>query len=205
METIAGRPPDHNPATYIVGIRGCGKTPLIVGDKQYGIVGFTDIYPSQRNMGVIIVLTTDHVKYRHIPLLRPADIKPNMKGVHKIIVKAEDIIRLIPILQRKCWGCALVFDDAHEWLFGIPIIFPRRLISSAKNQNVDPYFVSHDWPQIRDEICGYVNYWEIYKTASHPDCKKKFMKSYYPRLIAVYDRVQANPNFHYHEQFETGI
>ncbi len=184
----------QNKVWTVIGARGSGKTPFIIGgDFEKGIAAKW----LSRGMSTLIIDEIDHPRYRHIPFLHPKDYKQlsSHPGIYRTLCRTQDMDDLIFKIanQQLVWNTAIVFEDCPKY---IPKVFRRdietTLIGNSKQQNTDVFFLGWSWKDTSPDICRKTNYFVVMKSADNPTYRKDDVPggSYEP-LMKAHELVMA--------------
>jgi hypothetical protein len=195
-----------NTVSGLFGARGVGKTPYILGEKQYGIKGLANI-ALEKNMRVLIVDTFDHPSYNHINRIKPKDLATfsKLKGIHRIFVRAHEMPVLNKIINETVYNTFLVYEDAYKHQKEELDDSIMNLIGDSKGKNVDILFMYHCYALAPIDLYRYLDYLEIFKTKDSPEERKKNMRGYFKEAMETYNEVMANPSRYYHKTVWTGL
>lgn len=164
----------QNKVWTIIGARGSGKTPFIIGgDFEKGIAKkWLD-----RGMSTLIIDEIDHPKYRHIPSLQPKNYSQlnSHPGIYRTLCRIQDMDELLHKIanEQLIWNSAIVFEDCPKY---IPRVFRRdieiTLIGNSKQQNTDLFFLSWSWKDTPADAVRKTNYFVVMKSADSPAYRK---------------------------------
>ncbi len=161
----------------VIGSRGTGKTPLIIGgDFEQGMA--KDYL--QKGMSTLILDEIDHVKYRHIPFLHPSKYSQlsTNPGIYRTVTPIQYLPGLVLDIARSklVWNTLLVLEDCKKY---IPQRFRDEaeytLLGNSKQQNVDLVFMYWAWGIVPPDLMRNTNYYVIFPTADHPVVRESYL------------------------------
>ncbi len=193
----------QNLITAIMGDRGHGKTPFIIGDAEHNVTGIIDSSKYlERGMKVLIVDTYDHPTYKklNVPIITIDQIPKWKKGIYRFICSDFDAFEQVIVNKHTgLFNCAVIFEDAYK-------IIPQKLskafcsfLLDTKGRNVDCLFLYHAWGFVPKDLYRLLDAFEIFKMGEHPVIRKGEMSGCYERVCQVFDEVMKNPNKYYHK------
>lgn len=176
----------------VVGARGQGKTPFIVGGDEE--CGLAKIYLN-KGMSVLTLDEIDHVKYRHVPIMHPKDY--SKLSEKPVFVRTLAAMQYLPGLigeigeKQLVWNTLIVCEDSKKY---IKTVFGNEewaLIGNSKQQNCDLVFMYWNWGIIPPDILRNTNYFVIFKTSDGPECRKSYLHGCFDKCQAAHDYVTA--------------
>lgn len=171
----------QNKIITVIGARGTGKTPFILGgDFEEGIA---NIYLKKR-MSTLIIDEIDHPKYRHVPLLLPKDYgKLNSSpGIYRTVCSIQHMDNLNHKIanEKLIWNTLIVYEDCPKY---VPKVFRRdielTLLGNSKQQNVDLCFIAWNWSDTPPDLLKKTNLIAVFKTSDGPEVRENCISRCY--------------------------
>lgn len=167
----------HNKIYTVVGARGQGKTPFIIGGQfEEGMAKKW----LKRGMSTLIIDELNHPSYRHIPTLMPKDYKllSSTQQIYRTLCPLQNMSSLLEkiAVENLVWNSLLVLEDAGKY---IPLNIgqtEKTLIGNSKQQNVDMVAMFWNWGEIPPGFLRQTNYLVIFKTSDGPECREQYIR-----------------------------
>ncbi len=190
----------QNIVVLIIGDRGTGKTPLVVGDEKVNIPGMIKIYLAKA-MKVLFVDQLDHPSYRQFKKLETEQLKGWKKGPFRCYTHDRKLFKaLMQAISFWIWNTAIFFEDAFRYEREKLSDEMIAIIGNSKNQNNDIYLMYHHWKFVPKNLYIYLDYIEVFKTVGPPDQREaSLLGKHFDRVCEVVERVNAHPSKYYHE------
>jgi hypothetical protein len=190
-----------NDGSNIVGIvlgeKGTGKTPFLIGDEKAGITGLAEGY-LKRDMKMLILDTYDHPKYRHIPVIQPKQIHYWKKGLYRFF--ASDLEEMFVQIKKNLYNCAVGLEDCHKYLDQYLLEnYLNEINIDSKNRNNDILYISHAWGWIPKDVYRIADVFEIFKSSEHPSVRKKELAGCYDRVLKTWEEALASDDKYFHK------
>jgi len=150
----------------LVGDRGTGKTPFVVGgDFEEGIA----VKYLRKNMSLLVIDTLNHPKYRHLQTLHPKNysILSEKPAMYRTLANPKDMQTVIGKL-KNVWNTAIVFEDCYKYIRYTFSDEMRTVVADSKQQNNDLYFMLACWAWVPSDLCRITDYYVIFPTADSP-------------------------------------
>ena len=165
--------PNFNKIIAIIGMRGTGKTPYIVGEAKHNIFGLIKTYLQYRNMKVLVIDTTDRFAYKDIPVVKIKDLEFWKQGVRRLWVRPDDISELNLYINTlpSMYNTFLVYEDAARHQDRQLDKSMKDLFVDSKEKNIDMLLVFHLFAQTPIDMFRWVDLIELFKTKDHPECR----------------------------------
>ncbi len=153
----------------VIGARGTGKTPLIMGGEDER--GMAKIF-LEKKMSVLILDTLDHPKYSMIQTILPKDFGKLSRstGIYRCLANADDMQIVIREL-KKVWNTFIVFEDAYKYTGTRFNQDMRTVIADSKQQNNDLLYMYSCWAWTPIDLVRQANYLIVFKTMDSPECR----------------------------------
>lgn len=193
-----------NKVYLVIGATGSGKTPFIMGgDFEPGLASIF----LKKQMSTLVVDEIDHVKYRHIPILKPKDYgKLNTDvGIYRTLCPLQHMQGLMEHIafDHLVWNTLLVSEDAGKWMSQSLGQTEKTLIGNSKQQNCDLVFMFWAWGQVPPKLFDFAKEIVIFKTGDGPECRKEKITACYDQCVEAHALVCSGK--HPYLVVETGI
>lgn len=180
---------EFNKIYSVVGSRGTGKTPLIMGgeDEQ----GMAKIF-LDKGMSTLILDTLDHPKYRHVQTLLPKNYSQcsDTPALYRTLASPDDMQHVLKSLSNV-WNTFIVFEDAYKYIGTELNRDIRRVIADSKQQNNCLLFMFSCWAWTPLDLVRQANYFIIFKCADSPEVRGRTLGGCYAEVIQAYSNVMA--------------
>ncbi len=181
--------PQFNKIYTIVGARGTGKTPIIMGgDFEQGL---SKVY-IKKGMSVLILDTLDHPKYRAVPSLMPKDFHLLSKkpGIFRTLANDDDMQIVIQKL-KSVWNTLIVFEDCYKYSGTKFDRAMRTVIADSKQQNNDLIYMYPCWGWTATDLVRISNYFVVLKTSDGPECRESYLGGCAQEVMEAHKQVMT--------------
>lgn len=190
----------QNKISCLIGDRGTGKTPVIIGDSAHGVKSLAAIYV-QKGCSVIIVDTVDNKKYQGLVIdLKPTDDLSKLKpAIYRIIMSIDAFQNIVKKFNQGLRNAAIFYEDAFRY---VPKMIDTSLVSQlldSKQKNIDTFFLYHAWGWIPKDLFRVIDDFLIFKSSEHPRVRQAELSGKYEKVLAAWNRAMASPNRYYNE------
>jgi hypothetical protein len=192
-----------NTVGLIIGTRGTGKTAFIKGDPSVNVPGIIPIY-LKKGIKILIIDTLDHPSYRNVPILPQKNFKKWNKGIVRVIMEPETILKFINLINQSPHlnNTFIIFEDAGKYTERtLPKPF-KRLIIDSKQRNIDIIFIYHCFVDTPANIFTKSDYIQLFKTEDAPVVRKNNIRLF-DKVNAAYELVKKHPNNFYGKFIDT--
>lgn len=182
----------QNKVYAIIGARGKGKTPFIMGGEFEE--GLAKIF-FKKNMSTLIIDEIDHPKYRHVPILKPKDYGKLSTdiGIYRTLCPLQHMQGLVEQIAEKklVWNSLLVLEDSGKYISKTIGQTEKTLIGNSKQQNVDVVFMNWSWSQVPPTLFDFINELVIFPTGDGPECRYEKITACYEQCMEAHKLVCA--------------
>lgn len=182
---------EFNKIYAVIGSRGQGKTPLILGGDEEG--GMAKIFLA-KGMSVLILDTLDHHKYREktIPLSpKNYGMLSQRPGLYRTLATRDNMQLIIKDHLKKVWNTFIVFEDAYKYTGDAFEQSMRTVIGDSKQQNNDLLYMYSCWAWTPLDLIRQANYFVIFKTADSPEFRMRNLGGCANEVMAAHNSVMA--------------
>lgn len=183
--------PVFNRIIIVVGDRGQGKTPLIVGGDFEQGMGKSYL---AKGMSTLVLDTLDHPKYRHLPILHPKDYMAlsYYPGMYRTLANAENMRILIKQYFTLIWNALVVHEDCYKYIADYLDLAARTAIGDSKQQNNDLLYMFPCWSWIPKDLIRITDYYVVFKTQDGPFERVSSMGGCAQKVIEAHNLVMAD-------------
>jgi hypothetical protein len=190
----------QNKISCFVGDRGTGKTPVIIGDAQYGVRSLAQLYV-EKGYRVFIIDTIANTKYNgKVTDLKPGtDLAKLSTGIYRIVITLEAFPVLLQLINKAGIKIAIFFEDSFRYISKQVDTGTISLLLDSKQRDIDTFFLYHAWGWIPKDLFRIIDIFEVFKSAEHPNVRKAELSGKYDQVLTAYNRAMASDNPYYHE------
>lgn len=191
-----------NEIELILGARGTGKTPYIVGDAEYNIRGLL-VENMESGRPAIILDQLYHPKYEMFPVIPKEKLITSKikKGIYRIIEPTRKGMREAQaIIAARVTGTDVICEDSFRYerkQLSDPM---AAIVGNSKNIDVNVRFMYHTWKFVPLDLYPYVDKLTLYKTASPPGPREEDeLADRYPQVLQCYKEVNKNKDPYFYK------
>lgn len=179
-----------NTITYIIGARGTGKTPHIVGgDFEPGMI---KIYLEERHMSTLVLDTFHHPKYAHLPFLDPKDyhlLSSAKPAAYKTIVPVQHMKEFFSSgALEDVSNTQVIAEDSHKYFDPRkplpPMVVP--FMGDTKQKNNDFRVMTWCWAMAHPDIMRLTNFYTMLPTPDGPEWRKEYLSGCYSKCLKAH-------------------
>lgn len=191
-----------NTISMLIGARGKGKTPFVIGDEKVPIEGLVETY-LDKNMKVLFLDTINHPSYSNFKRIEIDQFAKWKKGVYRYWCSPFEMEKNLRLITPNLWNTLVVVEDAYKHQKNKLTPSMVNLIGDSKQQNDDMIFMYHTWKFVPLDLYAYLDYMEIFKTNRLPGKREEAeLADHFEAVLEVAKRVNAHPDNYYHESIE---
>lgn len=177
----------------LIGARGKGKTPFVIGgDWEPGIA---KLWLQNKKMSTLILDELDHVKYQHVPILKPENYSKlsSQPGIYRTLSSQQYLRSLVKKIgtEKLVWNTNVVMEDAKKYINSKFSEEEWALIGNSKQQNCDLTFMYWNWGIASLDVIRSTNYFVIFPTSDSPEVRKKYIEGCFDKCMKAYKLVCA--------------
>lgn len=191
-------PGDYYYSYMVVGTNGTGKSTWI--DNQI-IQAIVKVNANKR----ILIVAPENAeklwhKYNYLPLKDPKKELEAFRGVAVVNGARPDIIDVINHYYRSG---ILILDDFSYYIEANLTQSVRQLLTMRRQFKLHIYSLTHGFTEVPPKFIPRLTHFEIFKSSDNPARhREKLSPEKFDVLMKIVNRVNAHPDFHYHETFD---
>jgi hypothetical protein len=187
-------------ATLILGAKGTGKTPYVIGDPVRKTPGLIHDF-IMRGIPSVVFDMVYHPKYAVLPELKEIDKIPLLRqGAYYCVQPVKKDMRAALSKATQLQNAAVFLEDAFRHERVTLSDQCAALIGNCKNVGVHFYAMYHRWRYVPKEMFGIVDKLTLFKMLVPPgDREEDELGDNFGIVMDCYNRVMAHPDPHHHE------
>lgn len=163
------------------------KVVLIVGARGGGKTFWMRQVLDRIGLKHLVIDTTDHKDYRHLPYMTPAMFGGWLKGNKRFFTSDFD-----PVFRelKKIYNAVIVLEDATKYIAGDLTPDQRAIMLDSKQKNVDVFLMYHSFADVPPKLYRYLNDIIVFPT-NESIASSKAKIGYYDRVREAWEAVMA--------------